>query len=86
MNDSMKVYVYNQAKTSILFFSPVGPPCDVRLFSINMHELCDLFLRNEIMSYVCVLLFSFQTNMAYQHVLLWNVMKIRAFLQLLFPR
>ena len=54
----------------------------------NMHDLCDLFLPNEIMCYVCVLLFCFggaifKPTWRKKHVLLWNVMKICAFLQLI---
>ena len=62
----------------------MGPPCDVSCFQSNMHDLCDLFLPNEITCYVCVLLFCFggaifKPTWRNQDVLLWNVMKIRDF-------
>ena len=58
-------------------------------FPSNVHNLCDLFLPNEITCYVCMLLFYFggalfKPTWQNQHVLLWNIMKIPAFLQLLY--
>ena len=55
-------------------------------FPSNMH---DLYLPNEVTCSICVLLFSFGGALSKpmwrnQHVLSWNVMKLRAFLQLLY--
>ena len=71
-----------------LIYSLFHHPCihlvTFACFQSNMHDLCDLFLPNEITCYVCVLLFSFgsalfEPTWRNQHVLLWNVMEIRAF-------
>ena len=55
-------------------------------FPSNIH---DLFLPNEITCYICMSLFSFGGALfkpiwRNQHVLSWNVMKLRAFLQLFY--
>ena len=75
----------------ILIDSPLVHLVMLACFQSNMHDLCDLFLPDEIKCCASVLLFCFEGALFKptwwnQPVLLWNVIKILAFLQLLYSR